>query len=175
MPQSTKPRYRKPDSVRQLEQMVEEDSAERHPTFPRQYIPKAKFRDDTANGLTQCIIAFINLSGGQAERINTQGRVVMQRQTIPTAGGRTIETMSSKYIPTAGVRGSADISATVCGRSVKIEIKVGNDRQRPEQIAYQRAIERAGGVYYVARDFTSFVGWFDQTFAVHHTQGRADG
>jgi hypothetical protein len=58
--------------------------------------------------------------------------------------------------------GSADISATIKGRSVKIEVKIGKDRQSEAQKRYQDAIESAGGVYIIARDFDSFVEWYDQ-------------
>ena len=56
--------------------------------------------------------------------------------------------------------GSADISATIKGRSVKIEVKIGKDRQSEAQKAYQREVEAAGGLYYIAHDFTSFVKWY---------------
>jgi hypothetical protein len=45
---------------------------------------------------------------------------------------------------------------------VKIEVKVGKDRQSDAQKRYQESIERAGGVYLIARDFDSFVEWFDE-------------
>jgi hypothetical protein len=44
---------------------------------------------------------------------------------------------------------------------VKIEVKIGKDRQSEAQKKYQEDIERAGGVYLIARDFDSFVEWFD--------------
>ena len=60
--------------------------------------------------------------------------------------------------------GSADISATIAGRSVKMEIKIGADRQSEAQRRYQVAIERAGGLYVIVKDFTSFVEWYGVTF-----------
>lgn len=161
---TAKHRYMKPDAVKRLESALHRQTASKHPTIPAEYIPRPNHRDDTANGLTKCVIAYIGLMGGQAERINTTGRVIMQRQQQHLIGGRTIEKLSPKYIPTAGTRGSADISATIGGRSVKIEIKVGRDKQRADQVEYQHAIERAGGVYYIAHDFATFVDWYQQTF-----------
>lgn len=61
-------------------------------------------------------------------------------------------------------KGSADISATIAGRSVKIEVKIGPDRQSEAQRRYQAAIERAGGLYFIAKDFTSFVEWYNTNF-----------
>ncbi len=57
--------------------------------------------------------------------------------------------------------GSADISATIKGRSVKIEVKIGKDRQSEAQKRYQEMIERAGGIYIIAKDFDSFVEWYE--------------
>ena len=61
-----------------------------------------------------------------------------------------------------GTAGSADISATIKGRSVKIEVKIGKDRQSEAQKRYQEMIERAGGTYYIARDFDEFVEWYEK-------------
>jgi hypothetical protein len=58
-------------------------------------------------------------------------------------------------------RGTADISATIHGKSVKIEIKVGKDRQSEAQKRYQEQVERAGGVYIVIRDFDQFEAWYN--------------
>lgn len=146
-----KPRYQKPQSVKDLERLALEYFRRNHPDFPEAAIPPQSYRDDTANGLTQCIVAFIRFHGGQAERINTTG---MPQQR----GGRIVWRKSNT------TKGSADISATIAGRSVKIEIKIGADRQSEAQKRYQAAIERAGGFYVIAKDFTRFIEWYDANF-----------
>lgn len=98
-----------------------------------------------ANGLTQFICNFINWSGYRATRINTMGRMV---------GGRWIHSTTRK--------GTADISATVKGKSLQIEIKVGRDRPRPEQLAEQAKERAAGGIY-------EFVSTPEQFFAIFDT------
>lgn len=50
-----------------------------------------------------------------------------------------------------GVPGVADVLACHRGRFVACEIKVGPDRQRPEQKNFQAAIEAQGGIYVLAR------------------------
>jgi hypothetical protein len=50
-----------------------------------------------------------------------------------------------------GREGVADILACIGGRFVAVEVKVGHDRQRPDQIAFQRAIEAANGLYVLAK------------------------
>lgn len=50
-----------------------------------------------------------------------------------------------------GKVGASDLIACVRGRFVAAEVKVGKDRQRPEQQKFQAAIERAGGLYVLCR------------------------
>ena len=118
------------------------------------YIPLSNWKDDSANGITQCITAFLNFSGWQAERINTMG---VFRQSYRTDGTKT----AGQWTKGTGTPGSADISATIYGRSVKIEVKIGKDKQSVVQKEYQQMIEAAGGVYIITKTFDDFVVWYD--------------
>ena len=142
-----KPPYKKPEAVLELEQVTGD-----------------KHRDDTANGLTRCIIAYILSKGEQAERINSMGIPIDTRQQVTDIMGHHRTIGSMLWRRSGGTRGSADISATIRGLSVKIEVKVGKDRQSSAQRQYQASVEQAGGMYYVARDFTTFVEWYHQNF-----------
>ena len=126
-----------------------------HPNIPPNYIVKTVYKDQTANGLTKAICDWINLHGYQAERINTMGTAREKK----TTGGKVIGVTWTRGTSTAG---SADISATIKGRSVKIEVKIGKDRQSEAQKRYQEMIERAGGTYYIARDFDEFVEFYHE-------------
>ena len=126
-----------------------------HPNYPPDYIPKTMYKDSTANGLTKAICDYINYHGYQAERINTMGTAREKK----TTAGKVIGVTWTKGTSTAG---SADISATIKGRSVKIEVKIGRDRQSDAQKRYQENIERAGGTYIIAKDFDSFVEWYEK-------------
>lgn len=145
----------KKENKERLDALKLANDIERHPSFPKDYFPKKKWDDKTANGLTKAITSFIQFNGYQAERINTMGVARENKRT----DGKVIGVTWTKGTTTAG---SADISATIRGRSVKIEVKVGKDRQSEAQKRYQESIERAGGVYLIARDFDSFVEWFDK-------------
>ena len=129
----------------------------KYPNFPPHAIPSKTWSDTSANGLTKCVIDLINYEGYQAERISTQGTYV---EGAKIKVGENERQLKGKYIPTQGTKGSADISATIRGRSVKIEIKQ-KDRQSEVQKQYQEAIERAGGIYIIVRNFDEFVEWFD--------------
>ena len=160
--------YKKPQAVKDLEALAWEVKRQRFPDVPDYILVSEKYRDDSANGLTRCVIAYIQLLGGQAERINTMGRPIDQRKTFTDVLGHTHQVGSVKWIPGTSTRGSADISATIQGRSVKIEIKFGKDRQSEAQRKYAREVEAAGGIYYVCKDFNSFVEWYSAKF------GRAE-
>jgi hypothetical protein len=150
----------KPLSI--LNQMIREEFARKHPEIPERLAPNKPMKSNTANNLTQAIIKFIKLSGWQAERISTSGRVIDQSKVVTNVLGHQYRIGSSKYIPGTGTKGSADISATIKGRSVKIEVKVGKDRMSEAQKVYQANIEMAGGVYVMARSFDDFYTWFNE-------------
>ena len=127
------------------------------------YIPKVKYTDKTANGLTRCVIDWITLNGGQAERINTTGRLI-KAKTYKDVMGITKTIGQDKWIKGTGTLGSADISATIpvfisgkkIGLSVKIEVKIGKDYQKSEQIKYEEDVKKAGGYYYIVKNFDDF-------------------
>lgn len=124
------------------------------------YVVKAKYSDKTANGLTKAIIAWINLNGYQAERISTTGRYVDNSKIVTDVLGNRKKIGSGKYIKGTGTNGSADISATIKGKSIKIEVKIGKDKQSEAQIKYQQMIEKAGGIYFIAKNFDEFYGFY---------------
>ena len=149
-----------PTNRRRMTNLHREEFLRRTPAWKDriEQIPAPKFKTTTANGLTKAVIAFLEYNGHQAERINTTGVWVRERAHVN--GGY--------YRPTTGTRGSADVSATINGKSVKLEIKAGSDRQSKVQRLYQEKIERAGGVYLIVRDFDEFVEWYD-TFITGET------
>ena len=127
--------------------------------MPPEYIVRTKYTDKTANSLTKAIVKWINLNGYQAERISTSGRWVDNSKVVTDVLGNQKKIGSGKYIKGSGTKGSADISATIKGRSIKIEVKM-KDKQSEAQVEYQKAIERAGGIYFIAKDFDSFYEFY---------------
>ncbi|NDV15576.1 hypothetical protein GO009_06010 [Muricauda sp. TY007] len=136
-----------------------------YPTIPEHARPKPKYTDKTSNGLTKCIIDWINFNGYQAERINSMGRPLDTRKSVKDVLGRTRTVGSIKWVKGQSQNGTADISATIKGRSVKIEVKCqgsGDRYQSQAQKEYQKSIEKAGGVYIIARTFQGFMNWYDR-------------
>lgn len=98
---------------------------------------------DTANGLTTLICNFLSWKGHRATRINVSGRLVDGIEKQPSGAKLSVK----KWIPSSTRKGTADISATINGRSVMIEIKVGRDKPRPDQLSEQIRERNAGGIY----------------------------
>jgi len=121
--------------------------------------------DKTANGLTKCIIDWITLKGGYANRINTQGQARVHkvpRYNILT--GKTEYRDSVQWTPSTTRIGTPDIDAIIQGKAVKIEVKIGKDKLSPAQIKHLEDIAKAGGLYFVAKDMESFINWYKLNF-----------
>jgi hypothetical protein len=159
----------KSEAFKLLKHMALESGRAKHPGYPAHLtFPVKSYSDKTANGLTRCIIDFLKLSGWQAERINTMGRPIDNRQIVTDVLGNRRQIGSIQWISSGVTPGSADISATIAGRSVKIEVKckaTGDHYQSEGQKLYQKQIEAAGGLYCIARDFQSFYQWYLLTFS----------
>jgi len=131
-------------------------SQAKHPNMHPDCIPRPVYSDKTANGLTKMVIDWITLNGGQAERISNMGRYIDSSKVVTNVLGQRMKIGSGKFIPGAGTNGTADISAILKGRSVKIEVKM-KDKQSDAQKKYQESVERAGGIYYIVRSFDEFI------------------
>lgn len=156
--------YRKSPAVKELERLASEAARRKFPEIPPEWLAPRKYRDDSANGLTRCIIHFLRFKGQQAERINNTGRLIDNQRTFTDVVGKNRIIGEKKWIKGTGTKGTADISAIIAGKSVKIEVKIGSDRQSTAQKEYQQQVEQAGGVYIVARTFEDFYNWFTEKY-----------
>ena len=153
-----------PTPIQILNEMNREYLRKKYPDIPPEYLHCKPIKANSANELTKAVIIFIRLSGGQAERISVTGRIINTRKTYTDILGHRKQIGSVKYIPSAMTKGSADISATIHGKSIKIEIKWGKDRQSPAQAKYQAEIEKAGGIYIIVSTFDQFYEMYFATF-----------
>lgn len=134
------------DAIRQLQDLDQQEKAKKYPSVPVHVIPRTKFDTATANGLTQAIVTWLRLNGCWATRVSSAGRY------LPGAG---------KFIPSTTSKGTADIHAVIDGRHASIEVKIGRDKMSPAQVKTQAAIQAAGGLYFIAKDFDSFLEWYN--------------
>ncbi len=130
--------------------------------MPPDYVVRTKYSDKTANGLEKAIVAFIKLNGGMAERVKNTGRYIDESKVVTDVMGYTKRIGSGKYITGTGTNGSADIHSTIRGRTVAIEVKIGADKQSDAQKEYQTMIERAGGIYMIAKTFDNFYEQYEK-------------
>jgi hypothetical protein len=110
-----------------------------------------------ANGLTKMVIEFLLWNGHRATRIASSGRIIKAPQRQESG----ISLLTSKYIPGTTRKGTADVSATIKGRSCMFEIKVGNDKASEYQLKEQALERSAGGQYEFIKTFEQFLEWYD--------------
>lgn len=139
-----------------LNQMEQEAAWSKFPNTPKSYIVRLPNKANSANALTKSVIKFLQLSKHQAERISNEGRVINTTSQYTDVLGHVKTTGGYKRIPSSMTKGTADISATIKGYSVKIEIKYGKDRVSKEQLKYQLDVRSAGGQYWLVRTFDDF-------------------
>ena len=147
----------------QLKELALMQLKDKHPNIPEHALARPFYTDKTSNGLTKCVVHFIRLRGYQAERINSTGRLLERKSKSMSIFHSSRNINTGKWIKGSSTNGTADISATIKGRSVKIEIKcraTGDHYQSADQKKYQKEVERAGGIYIIVRDFDSFLEWF---------------
>lgn len=150
-----------PQTKTQIKTALEAQAKRKYPNMRDHTRPKIVIQENSANALTKSVIAYLQAEGWQAERISTTGRWIADKSINAGVFKSGATTSGGKYIKGSGTKGSADISATIKGRSVKIEIKYGRDRQSEYQKAYQVNIEQAGGVYWLVRDLDSFLEMYN--------------
>jgi hypothetical protein len=144
-----------------LNDMIHKAECEKYPMIRPELLRCNSIKASKANDLTKAVIKYIQLMGGQAERISVTGRRIDQRRVVTDCMGGQREIGAVKWIKSSMQKGSADISAVIHGRSVKIEIKVGRDRQSGAQKIYQDQVERAGGTYLIVGTFDEFYEWYN--------------
>lgn len=147
-------------SLKYLRKIYLADNRQRYPSLPDYARTAPRYSDRTANGLTKCILDFLKLKGWQAERVSVTGRYLDNSRIVTDVTGKQRRIGSGKWIPGQMTPGSADISAVINGRAVKIEVKIGRDQQNEAQRRYQEQIEKAGGVYMIATSLDEFVEWY---------------
>ena len=124
-----------------------------HPNLPEEARVSAKYNDKTHNGLCKCIVACIELMGGEATRVTTSGRQITKCKTEVKGSGKQV------WIRGTTKRGTPDVRGTLRAISLYVEVKVGKDTQKPDQEKVENQANSAGGRYYLARDFESFYQW----------------
>lgn len=138
-------------AITALHSLIYRDYKARYPSMPDveiwAIVKGKKYQHRKANGLTKWIVDYINYSGGFATRQQSQGQ---------------FNTALGKWTKSNVRKGVADITGVLCGKALNIEIKIGRDTQSEAQKKVQLQIERAGGLYFIAKDIVSSFNWINQ-------------
>lgn len=122
-----------------------------------------KFPDiTTSNGLTKFIVDFLKFEGWRATRINVSGRLIEQPEKQPSG----VILGTKKWMHSSTRKGTADVSATIKGRSVMIEVKVGKDKPREAQLEEQARERAAGGIYEFVYTPDEFLELYDKILSL---------
>lgn len=158
-----KTRYSKSQSVLILEQLSFQKLRERYPNNP--YHPKQKYTDFTTKGLSKCVIDYSTFLGYHAKRVNITSAIRDNRKTLTDVLGRKRTVGTVQWIKGNTKADTTYVSAVINGLNVKIEVKsqyTGDNKQSKEQIAYQKEIQAAGGIYLIVTSFQDFYLWLNE-------------
>lgn len=98
------------------------------------------------NQLTRQILEYLFNAGHFAFRINTTG---------------IYDTRSGSF-RAAPKKGLPDLLCCARGRFIGIELKIGHDQLRPEQVGFLKATEHSSGIFLVVHSFEEFIDkWID--------------
>jgi len=116
-------------------------------------------KQSPSNALTDAVINYVRLNGGAARRVNTQGTYVEAKYNE-----RGVQLKGTGAYRKSGMkRGFEDVSCIIPphGKYLAVEVKIGADKLRDEQIERKAEVEKCGGLYFVAKDFDSFKLFYD--------------
>lgn len=127
----------KSEALQDLEKLSYEEKRRLYPGVPSCALIKTKYTDTTTNDLQTALVDYIDVIGGWATRINTQG------QWIEKLG---------RHIPGQTKRGTTDIIGVLPGgKFIAIECKQPGEKLRDEQFEVKDDIIKANGLHLVAR------------------------
>lgn len=141
--------------LNKLKQLFVANAMKKYPNYPMDYIAVPEYVENTANGLTKCIIKFIELSGYRACRVSSAGRYIDESKIVSDVLGNQRKIGTGTWVKSQTTKGYADIDATIKGMSVKIEVKM-KDKQSESQKKFAQSEIDAGGQYWLCHNFDEF-------------------
>lgn len=120
------------------------------------YFPPKMPDYTTHNGLRDFMKNYINFIGGYARTHNVVTRV-SDVVTTEESGNK----FTDKRYTKSSKRGIADVQATIQGRKIQLDAKVGSDRPSHDQIKEQALERKAGGIYEFIRTPEQFFDLID--------------
>lgn len=145
---------KKSDAVKELENLVHQYRLQKDPFSEKKY-----YAEHNTTELEKCIILYCELLKRRgfkvfAVRVQTMGRQILK-------DGNPIFVRQNNYT------GKADISVIIEGKAIEVEVKCKYTKDRYQNEAqkkFERQILRAGGIYWLIRDFAEFKMQIDNYF-----------
>lgn len=132
-------------AVKQLQELDYQTKKAKYSNVPDYAISAGKFEDSSTNGLTECVIRWLQLNGHYCTRIQSQGQW---------------NTKLGRFTKSTVKRGIGDIMAIVKSQTLMIEIKTGSDRQSHFQKETENEVLESGGIYLIVRNFAAFLNFY---------------
>lgn len=117
-------------------------------------------RVQTHKGMEEASYNFIKWIGGATTDTPTTGTPRFETQLVNGKPAR----VQVGYMRAKGGRGKADHDIIYKGVNFKVDFKVGKDTQKPEQLKYQKRVEKAGGYYFLIHnmfELYAVIDWID--------------
>lgn len=114
-----------------------------------------KKKQSPANALTDAIRKYCDSLGCATARINVMGVFDKTTGKFRTSG-------STKGVEDIDITMPIYVSSMKIGVKVAVEVKIGSDRQSPEQKDRQAELVKTGAHYIIAKTFDQFKLDFDQ-------------
>jgi len=154
--------FQQPELDKRLETLSREEQIQNYPTYTDRLNDIRNNLEEAKYGLSKCIIDYIRSNGGKAEYIAATG--IFFDNGIRSSTYRRGDSNSIQEIVKNNLNGKASIAANINGTPIRIEINIGDKERSFEHIYCQMIIESAELIYYIAKDFPSFVDWYHTTF-----------
>ena len=108
----------------------------------------------SAAAMERIVVEFLNLSGHQAQNVQTKG-TFREGESYKTLGG-TIKGKNT-FTKSGSTLGAADLASSIYGISVHWEVKFSpRDTQSAHQKNFETNVVNAGGFYFVIRNVDDF-------------------
>lgn len=129
--------------------------------------PKVK----TANGLRKFICNYLTWMGHHGEPSNNMGRPIEKFKERYNIFSGKVEKLANgiEWQKGAGIKGTSDVKGHIRIPSQKysiaiyLEIKIGKDSQRDEQIKYENIVTSSGSLYCIIKTPEDFISFFKFT------------
>ena len=165
-------------NLKRLEQLVWERDCSRT-QMPKDYVPKTKFGDSTSGELAKSVSTWIEIWNGFSTRMSVEGRVIEGKLLEKNVLGQQKRT-PSKRIPSSNLKGSADTTGCFLSVRLEVEIKIGSDTMKEDQIKFRDRIKKADGFFMEVKTFDDFIykwelfiNYLPEHFLKMHTKSLA--